>query len=196
MGSIHLSPLADLARELARAGDLRDFVETGTYLGHALGWASRGFERVWTVELNEEFQAQAKANNAGAKNVSFVLGDSANALPGIVRELPGPALFWLDAHAGAGYFADHDICPLVQELETVLSSPFEHCIIVDDARAFLAPPPPPFDYRKWPSLDQIFAAVSRRPGYNIVTIADVLIIVPDRHRHLVAQFCFAIRPKI
>ena len=196
MGSIHLSPLADLARELARAGGLRDFVETGTYVGQALPWAARGFERVWTVELNPKFQDQAKANNVGLKNVAYLLGDSAGELPKIVSELKGPGLFWLDAHAGAGYFADHDICPLVQELETVLAAPHEHCIIVDDARAFLAPPPPPFDYRKWPSLDQIFAAVGKRPGYNIVTIADVLIIVPDRHRHLVAQFCFAIRPKI
>jgi len=196
MGSIHLSPLADLARELARAGGLRDFVETGTYVGQALPWAARGFERVWTVELNPKFQDQAKANNVGLKNVAYLLGDSAGELPKIVSELKGPGLFWLDAHAGAGYFADHDICPLVQELETVLASPHEHCIIVDDARAFLAPPPPPFDYRKWPSLDQIFAAVAKRPGYNVVTIADVLIIVPDRYRHLVAQFCFAIRPKI
>jgi len=196
MGSIHLSPLADLARELARAAGLRDFVETGTYVGQALPWASRTFERVWTVELNPQFQAQAKANNAGLKNVAFLLGDSTSELPKIMNELKGPALFWLDAHAGAGYFADRDICPLVAELETVLASPHEHCIIVDDARAFLAPPPPPFDYRKWPSLDQIFAAVAKRPGYNIVTIADVLIIVPDRHRHLIAQFCFAIRPRI
>jgi len=45
-------------------------------------------------------------------------------------------------------------------------------------------------------VDQVFAAVAKRPGYNIVTIADVLIIVPDRHRHLIAQFCFAIRPRI
>jgi hypothetical protein len=196
MGAIHHPPLADLARELARAGNLRDFVETGTYIGHALNWASRAFERVWTVELNPQFLAQAKANNPSAKNVTYLEGDSASELPKIVRQLNGPALFWLDAHAGASYFADHDICPLVQELETVLASPHEHCILIDDARAFLAPPPPPFDYRKWPSLDQIFAAVAKRPGYNIVTIADVLIIVPDRHRHLVAQFCFAIRPKI
>lgn len=196
MGAIHLSPLADLARELARAGGLRDFVETGTYVGSALPWASRMFERVTTVELNPQFQAQAKANNAGLANVTYLLGDSASELPRIVAELKGPALFWLDAHAGAGYFADTDICPLVQELETVLVAPHQHCIIVDDARAFLAPPPPPFDYRKWPSLDQIFAAIAKRPGYNVVTIADVLIIVPERHRHLVAQFCFAIRPKI
>jgi hypothetical protein len=196
MGSIHLSPLSDLARELARAGDLRDFVETGTYHGAALGWAARAFERVWTVELNCEFQAQAKKNNAGLTNVTYLLGDSVGELPGIMRDLKGPALFWLDAHAGAGYFADTDICPLVAELETVLASPHDHCIIVDDARAFLAPPPPPFDYRKWPSLDRIFAAVAGRPKYNIVTIADVLIIVPERFRHLVAQFCFAIRPKI
>jgi hypothetical protein len=37
MGTIHLSPLADLARQLADAGGLRDFVETGTFLGYALG---------------------------------------------------------------------------------------------------------------------------------------------------------------
>ncbi|MDZ4868385.1 MAG: hypothetical protein SGI91_13780 [Alphaproteobacteria bacterium] len=196
MGSIHLSPLADLVRELARAGEIRDFVETGTYVGGALGWASRSFERVWTVELNPEFQRQAKANNPGASNITYLLGDSASELPKIVSGLKGPALFWLDAHAGAGYFADHDICPLVDELETVLASPYDHCILVDDARAFLAPPPPPFDYRKWPSLDQIFAAIAKRPGYNVVTIADVLIMVPEKHRQLVAQFCFAIRPQI
>jgi hypothetical protein len=196
MGAIHVSPLADLARELARAGNLRDFVETGTYVGHALAWAAHGFERVWTVELNPQFQNEAKRSNKALTNVTYCLGDSTTELPKIVAALKGPALFWLDAHAGAGYFANEDICPLVAELETVLASPFEHCILVDDARAFLAPPPPPFDYRKWPSLDQIFAAVAKRPGYNIVTIADVLIMVPERHRHLVAQFCFAIRPKI
>lgn len=196
MGTIYLSPLADLAHNLIRAGQLRDFVETGTFVGYAIPWASRTFERVWTVELNPQFLAQAKEANRGLANVTYLEGDSTSELPKIVAKLNGPALFWLDAHAGAGNFADHDICPLVQELETVLASPHDHCILVDDARAFLAPPPPPFDYRKWPSLDQIFAAVAKRPGYNIVAIADVLIIVPEKHRGLVAQFCFAIRPKI
>lgn len=196
MGSIHLSPLSDLARDLARSGGIRDFVETGTFVGYALPWASRTFERVWTVELSPQFLAQAKAANPGLANVAYHLGDSASELPKIVHQLKGPALFWLDAHAGAGNFADHDICPLVEELETVLASAHDHCILVDDARAFLAPPPPPFDYRKWPSLDQIFAAVAKRPSYIIVAIADVLIIVPGKHRELVAQFCFAIRPKI
>lgn len=196
MGQIHLSPLADLARGLATAGQLHDFVETGTFVGYALPWASRTFERVWTVELNPQFLSQAKQANGNLTNVTYLEGDSTSELPKIVAKLTGPALFWLDAHAGAGNFADHDICPLVQELETVLASPHEHCILVDDARAFLAPPPPPFNYRKWPSLDQIFAAVAKRQGYNIVAIADVLIIVPEKHRELVAHFCFAIRPKI
>ena len=196
MGAIHEQPLAALARELARAGGLRDFVETGTYIGFALPWASRTFERVWTIELKDEYLAQAKANNSALRNVTYLHGDSGSELPKVLGELKGPALFWLDAHAGAGNFADHDICPLVQELDTILASPHDHCILIDDARAFLAPPPPPFDYRKWPSLDQIFAAVVKRPGMNIVAIADVLIIVPDKLRELVAQFCFAIRPKI
>lgn len=196
MGAIHHSPLSDLARGLARAGSLHDFVETGTFVGHALAWASRSFERVWTIELNPQYLAQAKANNPSVSNVTYIEGDSTSELPKVMSQLQGAALFWLDAHAGAGSFADHDICPLVQELETVLASPHEHCILVDDARAFLAPPPPPFDYRKWPSLDQIFAAIAKRPGYHVVAIADVLIIVPEKLRGLVAEFCFAIRPKI
>jgi len=196
MGAIHHLPLSDLAQALARAADLKDFVETGTYIGHPIGWAARTFDRVWTIEINAEFQAQAKRYNPAASNVHYRLGDSASELPKVMAELGGPALVWLDAHAGAGHFGSEDNCPLLKELEAILASPFEHCILVDDARAFLAPPPPPFDYRKWPSLDQIFKVLSGRPGYGLVTIADVLIIVPDRHRDVVAQFCFSIRPRI
>jgi hypothetical protein len=191
-----MPPLADLAREISRFGDIRDFVETGTFVGEALGWASRGFERVWTVEINPDYQAQARANNPTLANVTYCLGDSTTELPKIVAQLERPALFWLDAHAGAGYFAIADSCPLVAEIEAILSSDQEHCLIVDDARAFLAPPPPPFDYMKWPTLEQIFGALAKRPNYHVVAIADALIIVPSRFRHLVAMFCFAVRPKI
>jgi hypothetical protein len=196
MGSIHLPPLADLATALIAAEGIRDFVETGTYLGHALGWASRRFDRVWTIEINTGFQAEAKASNAALSNVYYSLGDSIHELPKIIAQLPSPALFWLDAHAGAGFFADEDICPLIAEIDTILAAREEHCMIIDDARAFLAPPPPPFDYRKWPTLEQIFGTVAKRPGLHIVSIADTLIIVPERLRPLVAQFCFAIRPTI
>lgn len=196
MGSIHTHPLSTLAHALARASNLHDFVETGTYLGHSLRWASQAFRRVVTIEVAVDFQRQAQAANSGLNNVTYVLGDSGNELNVVVAGLPGPALFWLDAHAGAGFFAKEDNCPLIAELEAIFASPHEHCVLVDDARAFLAPPPPPFHYGMWPTLDEIAAVVLRRGGYHIATILDVLILVPEKHRSLVAEFCFKIRPRI
>lgn len=196
MSSISSPPWSDLARDLAKEGGLSAFVETGTFLGYAMPWASRSFAKVWTIEINAKYVEQAKIVHRSLKNVTFVQGDSATELPKIVAQLEGPALFWLDAHAGGGSFGNDDNCPLATELETILASRFEHCILVDDARAFLAPPPPPFDYRKWPTLEEIFAVVLKRGGYHVVTISDVLVIVPDRLRDLVAKFCFAMRPTI
>lgn len=196
MGSIHQPPLANLALALSKSAGLRDFVETGTFHGHALGWASQNFERVWTIEINRGFMEQARANNPAAQNVTYLLGDSATKLGEVCDRLSGPALFWLDAHAGAGFYGKEDNCPLAAELETILSSRYPHCILIDDARAFTAPPPPPFDYKKWPSLDEIFALFRQRTDYHFVLIADCLIAAPRAHRDLIARFCFALRPKI
>lgn len=196
MGQIHEAPLNELALDLARASGARDFVETGTFQGDAVNWAAIHFDRVWTLEISAEYQAHARARNSRHANVRYYLGDSASLLPEIVRQLRGPAIFWLDAHAGAGYFASVDSCPLLAELDTIVSSHVEHCVLVDDARAFVAPPPPPFDYRQWPSLEEIFALVLKRPQYHVTIISDAILIVPKRLRALVATHCFRIRPTI
>jgi hypothetical protein len=66
-------------------------------------------------------------------NVEFVLGNSTEQLARICPALPGPTLFWLDAHAGAGFFGDADNCPLLEELETCLvQTRADHCILIDD----------------------------------------------------------------
>jgi len=98
-------------------------------------------------------------------NVEFALGNSAQQLGSVCPALAGPALFWLDAHAGAGFFGAADNCPLLDELEPCLEGPrADHCILIDDARAFVAPPPPPFGHRKWPSLDEVIAVPLCRGG--------------------------------
>jgi hypothetical protein len=196
MGSIHLPPLSELAMALAGAGGLRQFVETGTYTGQSLSWAARNFDRVWTIEVNADYHAQAKQNVGPLPNVTFRLGDSAQEISRICSELRGPALFWLDAHAGAGFFSGQDDCPLLAELEAVVASPHPHCMLVDDARAFVAPPPPPFDYRKWPALDEIMAVVLSRPGHRVAVISDVLVVVPEALRDVVADYSFRVRPQI
>ena len=194
MGSIHRPPVSNLALALAQAGGLKLFVETGTFQGDSLRWASQHFERVWTVEINAQYQAEAQAKVGPLPNVEFVLGNSAEQLGRICTNLLGPALFWLDAHAGAGHFDDADNCPLTAELEACLvRSKTEHCILVDDARAFVAPPPPPFDYKKWPSLEDVMAVVLRRGGYHVAVISDVMAVVPIRLRDVVAQYTFQVR---
>lgn len=197
MGSIQAPPVSHLALALAKAGGLKLFVETGTYVGMSLAWASQHFERVWTVEINPEFQRQAKAKFGALPNVEFVLGNSADRLGEICAALTDKALFWLDAHAGAGFFGRDDNCPLLDELKLCLASPIAgHCVLIDDARAFIAPPPPPFDYRQWPTLDQVMAPILARGGYHVSVISDVMVVVPLALRDLVAQYAFKVRPKI
>jgi hypothetical protein len=196
MGNIHIPPLSILAERLIADCGLTEFVETGTFQGSTLPWAASRFRRVRTIEIRADYQEQARQRVGNLPNVEFLLGDSGVVLREVCQTLAGPALFWLDAHAGAGFFGPDDDCPLLSEVDAVVDSPFDHCIFIDDARAFLAPPPPPFDYRKWPSLDEVMAVLSRRTDILVVTINDSLIAVPRRMREVVANYCAAVRPKI
>lgn len=196
MGTINKPPLADLAVALRDAFGIRNFVETGTYLGHGTEWAADNFAKVWTIEASPDYQAQARARMGERPHVKFVLGDSATQMAPICNALDGPALFWLDAHAGAGYFGAEDRCPLLEEIAAINASTFQHVILIDDARAFVAPPPPPFKYEKWPALDEILRALQQGRDYHVSVLNDCMICVPRVARGLVAQWCFQVRPTI
>jgi hypothetical protein len=144
VGKLSKEPVATLVRQLAADGSLETFVETGTYRGETTAFAASLFQRVVTLEIRQDFQDEAKANCREFSNIEFVLGDSANKLDAVVEALEGPALFWLDAHSGGGYFGADDYRPVLAELAGITKSTFENVVIIDDARAFLTPPPPPF----------------------------------------------------
>ena len=80
MGTLTSGPLSDLARSMADGFGLKHFIETGTFLGHSSEWAADIFERVTTVESNEDYHAQACARLAGRDNVTLILDDSVLAL--------------------------------------------------------------------------------------------------------------------
>jgi hypothetical protein len=195
MGSLSAEPMASLMAGLARKYNIGCFVETGTYLGDSARFAARVFPRVVTIEIKAEFQDQAKARTQGL-NIEFLLGDSASLLPGVVSSLRGTTFFWLDGHAGAGFFGAEDNCPLLAELAAIAASPFPHVIVIDDARAFLAPPPAPFNFEVWPELRDVLNAACARFPYYCVVIADAIICVPETMRLDLANYCRAIRPKI
>jgi hypothetical protein len=154
------------------------------------------FEKVWTVEINADFQHKAMENVGPLPNVNYLLGNSKDRITEVCREIEGPAMLWLDAHAGAGVFGPIENCPLLEELQAVRATNQPHAILIDDDRAFLAPPPPPFDYNKWLALGDIMRVLVQEPRYHVSVISDALVAVPAALRDLVAQHVFAVRPQI
>lgn len=93
-----LFALNEELRESFAPGGIRNFVETGTLFGHTTLHASYWFERILTIELSHELHAQATAHLAHRPNVRCLHGNSGDVLPGLIGELEGASLFFLDAH--------------------------------------------------------------------------------------------------
>ncbi len=197
MGTLAHGPLSAFVEGLAKHEGYPAFIETGTYVGETALWASQIFPHVFSIEKNPEFLKQAHAACAGRDNIRLFLGESAGRLPEILAEANGPAIFWLDAHAGGGWFADKDECPLVEELRLIAARDVEDdLIIIDDARGFTAPPPPPFDPDVWPPLHAVLdAADASRKRYTVL-IEDAIISAPMRLRSSIIEFCAKARPTI
>lgn len=183
MGAIDFGIPRPLATLLKSKLGLANFVETGTFKGDTAAWAAGEFARVWTVEADPDLARAAQTLFAGQPHVTVVAGDSVSGLASLVPGLPGPALFWLDAHwcgtdatATAGA---EDQCPLLRELAAIARSPHEHVILVDDARYFLAPPPSPNRPAQWPDAAATVAALLEgRADRYVAVIDDVFVRVP------------------
>lgn len=175
---------------LAREFSLTRFLETGTYLGCTTAWAAGHFEEVITIEASEELLRAAMEKHAGLRNVRWVHGDTRAVLRGEVERLSGPAVVWLDSHwsGGATYGQDSE-CPLVLEIETLLVSLHEHHLFVDDARLFMAPPPPPHNPEDWPTLTDVVNALTKGPRpLDVLVLEDTLVAVPAAAKGLVWQY--------
>lgn len=132
-----LGALADTVLRLREAHCLDICVETGTFLGASARWAAGVFKQVITIEINPDFQKIAIERCAEYGNISFCLGDTRAILPGIVRGLRAPALFWFDAHPvirrSDGVVMSNHGMPIVEELDAILHSPLRHVVLIDDA---------------------------------------------------------------
>lgn len=195
MGNLHTEPLSGFVQFLQARFGIQTFVETGTYRGDTTAFAAELFPQVVSIEVDADCHRAAVARLAGT-GARVLLGDSRVELPRVVADLTGSALFWLDGHAGGGFHGPVDDCPLLQELDAIAGSPHEHFILIDDVRAFLAPPPPPFDADRWPDLGEVLGAIRRRTPYYCVAILDVLICAPPEAKPYVRAFCNRVRPKI
>jgi hypothetical protein len=93
----------------------------------------RRFERVYSIEFVPELAERAQRKFAGDSNIRIFCGDSQAVIPEVLALLHGPVLFWLDA----GYYGwvgkQGDQQRLSAELEMILSHPFAHIVLLDDA---------------------------------------------------------------
>lgn len=114
-------------------------VETGTSHGYTTSVLARHIEQVYTVEAHQPSFDVAKASLAIYPNVHMHFGNSAAALPGILKLCDDQrVLIWLDAHySGPGTARLGKNTPVLDELEVIALRKNKHFVVlIDDARLF------------------------------------------------------------
>ena len=186
-----MGPPYDFVLFLRDRFNVNAFVEGGTFLGNTAAWAGAHFETVYTIERAEAYFEAARSSHKNLPNVRFILGDTRHVIPDVLTKLARPAMIWLDSHwCGAESYGVADECPLLDEIEAVNRAEFDHFVLIDDARLFLAPPPRPHVIEQWPTIDQVVDVLQRKDsGRYIVIIDDVIIAVPSSAKDMVARWC-------
>jgi FkbM family methyltransferase len=192
LGFPHATNLpVDLAEALRDAFGLKHFVETGTYQGVTARTMASRFEHVHTIELEPNAFRMAAASLAEYQNVRCLQGDSSRELPRILLEIDTQALLWLDAHwSGGNTGKTATECPLLEELATVYAHRPDHVVLIDDARLFLAPPPPPHRTTDWPAFKTLAEFLGRQqPAPYVRVVGDVIVAVPRAGAEVVEAYC-------
>jgi len=176
MGYIRSGIPEALVLKLLQGQPTANFVETGTAYGGTTLWAANHFRKVVTIEINSELSRAVANSPACPRNIEFLVGNSAVLMADVVMRLDGPAVFWLDGHyCGPGTGDTSAECPLMDELAALRGAP-DAIILIDDARCFFGPPPPPHNPVQWVNIDLIFQYFARHFPNHVVTVHDDVII--------------------
>ena len=125
-----------VVREYGEKFGLKTLVETGTYYGEMVVAMKNHFDRVYSVESVAALADRAARKFARDEHIRIFCGDSRAVMPEIMALLTGPALFWLDAgyYGWVGMRTKNNEQRLSAELEMILSHPYPHVVLLDDAR--------------------------------------------------------------
>ena len=172
----------DLAAALGAEHAIDRAVETGTWRGDGARTLARHFDRVETIELSRRLALRAKLRFALNPRITVRHGDSGR----LLAPANEATLYWLDGHwSGRGTAGAAAECPLLEELRATSPGHPSDCYLIDDARFFLKPPPPPHDAGQWPTFDEIREVVrDLRPNHAVNVIGDVIVVAPrEAHEH-------------
>jgi len=177
MGTIDRRLAADLRDRLG----LHRAVETGTFRGITARSLASLFDCVITIELSAALHERATVALRDLPQVETMQGNSVEALSTIERS-GIPTLYFLDGHWSAGDTEGvENECPVLEEIAAIGHGHPDDCMIIDDARLFMAAAPPPLDPAQWPTIIEVFDAIrSQRPDHVLTLLADQIIVVPQR----------------
>jgi len=156
-------------------------VETGTFLGDTVEYFKNRFSKVYSIELADELAKKAHKRFEHAQNVKIIQGDSGKVLNMLLNDIHEPALFWLDGHYSSEFFVGEEFIktarsekdtPIEEELNTILSSPIKHLILIDDARLFIGSG----DYPTFKSIRKRISGAKNQ--YKVFVEQDIIHIIP------------------
>ncbi|MDR1919199.1 MAG: hypothetical protein LBQ65_06090 [Tannerellaceae bacterium] len=125
-------------REYQTTYGYRILIETGTYYGAMIYAQLNYFDLIYSIELSKELYEKATKRFKKYNKVHLYHGDSATELGNIMKDIVEPVIFWLDGHYSGGETAKgKKECPIMDELEHILSQSQPHIILIDDARCFI-----------------------------------------------------------
>jgi hypothetical protein len=163
MGYVTFSIPHEIVKSFKTAGNIVNFIETGTYKGETCFWASQHFENVYTIEIDPEISLETSLRLDCPSNINFFVGDSKYELEKVLDIVEGRSLYWLDGHWCSTSTLGMDTeCPLLDELKAI-SRKQNDIILIDDARLFLGPPLPPHKKYLWPKIDEIIIYLKSMP---------------------------------
>ena len=165
-----------LIRALRTRFSIRDCVETGTLHGETAVCLAEYIPEVHTIEISRQMYDNAYPECIKNPRIRRHLGSSVEVIPGLLSQLQGPTLWYLDGHwSGFGKKLGKE-CPVVDEIALIRHRPND-VILIDDARLFIAPPGPPHDPAQWPTFNEVVEAL-RVPGRHIQLWIDTLVSSP------------------
>jgi hypothetical protein len=158
----------DAVLACARRHGIRRLVETGTFEGEMVRKVRGAFDAIVTIELSPDLAAEARRALRPHAHIAVLTGDSAAILPGVLRDLRAPALFWLDGHHSGGRTARGEReTPLLDELRAIAAHPVRgHVVLIDDARLLGTG-----DYPSRECVENLLRAAM--PGYRLTVEDDI-----------------------
>lgn len=145
-------------------------VETGTYLGDMVEAQKSNFKKIYSIELGIDLFEKAKKRFESDKNVKILLGDSGYVLPGVLKEIDEPVIFWLDGHYSGGFTAKGEKeCPIFEELDAIFNEKkHDHVLLIDDARCFNG-------FGDYPSMKKLSEYIlNKNDKYKITFETDII----------------------